>query len=169
MNALIRKKLEAVLSYPLFQSVGEPLRDSVTPVGTWEFAIKESNSKRWENCRLMARNTLQRFTEERNWSRAHEWNAITDELRPKIVSFVETFVANGPAPREILEKIKSDVSWDVMFICLEHQYRDVVDPFFYVPLLDPWYAAGHFPCGWDGEEFPDRWDGVIRDGRLMVF
>jgi hypothetical protein len=38
-----------------------------------------------------------------------------------------------------------------------------------MPVVEPWYAKGHFPCGWDGDEFSDRWDGVVKGGQLMVF
>jgi hypothetical protein len=56
-----------------------------------------------------------------------------------------------------------------MAICIETEYRDLVEPVFAIPYLDTWYATGHYPCGWDGEEFPENWDGVIRDGWLIVF
>ncbi|HEV2329128.1 MAG TPA: hypothetical protein VGY56_10110 [Verrucomicrobiae bacterium] len=65
--------------------------------------------------------------------------------------------------------VRDGISWDLLFICLEVHYQDIVKPIFYLPYLDPWYAAGHYPCGWDGDEFPERWDGVLRGGQLIVF
>jgi hypothetical protein len=117
----------------------------------------------------MARNALQGLVEQRCWSRTNDWNPLADELRPLIVSFVESALPNSAVPQKIAEKIKHKIAWDIMFICLEHEYRDVVNPLFYIPLLDPWYAAGHFPCGWDGAEFPEDWDGVIVGGKVIVF
>ena len=73
------------------------------------------------------------------------------------------------AQDKALKNVRDALSWDIMAICIEHDYVDIVEPFFYVPVVEPWYAAGHFPCGWDGDEFPDNWDGIIRGGQLMVF
>lgn len=170
MKVEIQKKLDSIFKYPFFESVGKPLSGSVTKVDNWQLAIEVcKKDRKWENCRLMARNALQRFTEQRDWNRAQDWNPLADELRPLIVSFVDTLVAKAPESLRIVNRIKGTLCWDIMFICLEYEYRDIVRPFFYIPVLEPWYVAGHFPCGWDGEQFPEGWDGVIRDGRLMVF
>jgi hypothetical protein len=83
--------------------------------------------------------------------------------------FVDSLLPKSAIPEKLLKKMKPRLSWDIMFICLEIEYSDIVKPFFYLPLLDPWYASGHLPCGWDGQEFPDDWDGVIREGKLIVF
>ena len=169
MKSEVKEKLEKVFEYPFFSAVGEPLPPSVTSAGSWTHALKECNSSKWENCRLMARNALQRFVEQRNWGRTQDWNPLTNELRPKIASFVDELLSKSPLSPETASKIRHKLSWDIMMICLEHEYRDTVEPLFYLPLLDPWYASGHFPCGWDGDEFPDRWDGVSKKGRLIVF
>ena len=170
MKSHVQSKLESIFRYPFFQSAGEPLPTSVTRLANWPAAAKMCGSRKWEVCQLMARNTLQRFTEQRAWARGQEWNPLADELRPLILSFVDTLIlAKVPVPERALKKVRDAVTWDIMLICFEHEYRDVVEPFFYIPLVDPWYAAGHLPCGWDGDEFPNGWDGVIRGGQLMVF
>jgi hypothetical protein len=169
MKAGVQTKLEHVFNYPFFRAAGNPLPPSVSDAKSWTHAVKEYDSRKWENCRLMARNALQRFVEQQNWGRRQDWNPLSDELRPKIVSFIEELLPKTGLPAEVTKKVKDNLSWDIMFICLEQEYSDVVKPFFYIPLLDPWYAAGHCPCGWDGEEFPDRWDGVIPEGKLIVF
>jgi hypothetical protein len=169
MKRRIERKLETIFEYRFFQSVAEPLPPSVTPVTSWSRAAKECGAQKWANCQLMARNALQRFTEIQCWDRAQDWNPILQEIRPLISIFCEALVRKTDLPEKLLTAIKTDLSWDIMFICLEHEFSDVVQPFFYIPLLDPWYAAGHFPCGWDGPEFPDRWDGVVREGQLIVF
>ena len=169
MKLEVREKLNAVFNYPFFRSCGQPLPPTVTKVPNWEIAVRECTSQKWENCRLMARNALQRLSEERDWNRSNQWNPITDELRPVINGFVADLISRNHESKWITEKLKNDLRWDIMFICLEREYQDVVEPLFYLPYLDPWYSSGHLPCGWDGDEFPDFWDGVIRDGRLMVF
>lgn len=169
MKNKVQTKLDAILNYPFFQQCGTDLPNNVTRVRNWEDAVRECTSQKWENCRLMARNVLQHFTEGRAWERSQEWNDIVKELRPLIDSFVTGLLSKTSGPKELLGKLRSDIRWDILFICLEHEYIDVVQPVFYLPYIDRWYAAGHLPCGWDGEEFPEPWDGVIRNGRLMVF
>lgn len=169
MKPNVQLKLDAIFGYPFFRSCGERLPKEVTAVDGWQVAVKTCNTRKWENCRLMARNALQRFTAQRAWERSEEWNPLADELRPLIDAFVDDLLPKTCVPEQLAGKIRNDVRWDIMLICFEHEYCDVVEPIFYVPYLEPWYAAGHFPCGWDGQEFPAHWDGVIREGRLVVF
>ena len=83
--------------------------------------------------------------------------------------FIDDLAESNIVPQEIKAQIKRQVSWDITFICLECEFSDLIKPFLYIPFIDPWYAAGHFPCGWEGTPFPIGWDGIVRDGRLMVF
>ena len=117
----------------------------------------------------MARNALQRFAEARSWNRAQEWNNLAQEIRPLIISFLKGSLSKSRVPENLRANLMDDLCWDIMGICFEEEYRDVVLPLFYIPHLEPWYALGHFPCGWDGEEFPVGWDGVIRNGHLIVY
>jgi hypothetical protein len=169
MKPEIKKKLDEIFNYPFFQSVGKPLPSSVTKADSWPAAARSCHSSKWENCRRVARNTLQHFTEKRSWHRSEEWNPLADELRPLILSFVDDLLPPIPVSDNGRKNIRGTLSWDIMAICFEHEYKDVVEPLFHIPIVDPWYAAGHFPCGWDGDEFPDGWDGIIRGGQLMVF
>ncbi len=118
---------------------------------------------------MAASNTLFDSVQRKNWFRGQEWNPLVEELRPLILAFVDRLLPKVPLPEEDASRVKHVLSWDLMGLCLEEEFRDVVEPFFCIPIQEPWYAAGHFPCGWDGGEFPEHWDGVIRDGRLMVF
>jgi hypothetical protein len=117
----------------------------------------------------MARNRLFRSVQEKSWSRREEWGPLSEHLRPDITSSVDALLLESSIPKDIISKVAPQVSWDIMLICFENEYADLVQPFFYIPLLEPWYASGHFPCGWQGNEFPDRWDGTIGAGKLIVF
>lgn len=163
------KKFEEIQTYPLLAHVGEPLPKSVVAAKNWKEARKHSNSEKWERCQLMARNALQRFTEARCWERSNEWNSLVEKLRPLVGDLLETVRASAGMPTDVFDDIKDTASWDIMFISLEHEYADIVEPLFSIPYLDPWYSKGHFPCGWTGEAFPDGWDGVIRGGKLIVY
>jgi hypothetical protein len=168
MKPDVERKLAAIFSYPFFEAIGEALPASATPVKGWRAAVKASGSRKWGNCRLMARNTLDWATQTKNWSRGNEWNQIVEELKPPTESFVDNLLPKTSLPEQFRKTVTDNLRWDILLICLETEYTDVVNPIFYVPYLDPWYAAGHFPCGWDGTEFPEHWDGIVKDGRLMV-
>lgn len=169
MSPNVKTKFETVCSYPFFQSVGRPLPLSVTPVLSWPAASGECHSLKWRNSKLMARNTLFRMVQEKSWTRRQEWGPLSDELRPLILSFVDGLLPKFPLQGKALKNIRDSLSWDIMLICFEEEYKDLTVPFFYIPVVEPWYAAGHLPCGWDGDEFPEGWDGVVQGGQLMVF
>ena len=169
MQPDVRQKFDEICRYPFFESVGEPLPRSVRSVKGWPPAIRECTSRKWENCRLMAGNCLWRMVEEKSWERGQAWGPTADVLRPLIVSFVETVAPRMSLAPNQTKRVKDNFAWDIMYICLESFCRDLVPPIFYLPFLDSWYSVGHFPCGWDGSEFPDGWNGTIGSGRVMVF
>jgi hypothetical protein len=179
MKPEVKAKLDSILKYPFFSSVGQPLPPTVSRVDTWSQAARTCGFLKWKNSKLQARNALKgrieaRYPEDRVkhyfWHRFQEWNPLVDELRPPIIEpFVETLLKKIPLQAKYLESVRYALRSDLMLICLEIHYQDIVKPVFHLPCLDPWYAAGHFPCGWDGDEFPEQWDGVIRGGQLIVF
>jgi hypothetical protein len=169
MKPEVEAKLKAVSKYPFFQSCGHPLPKEVKAVQKQEVAIKECSSLKWQNCRLMASNALFDYVQRKCWERGQEWNPLADELRPLVTSLAEKLVGRAFFPEGFHIKLKNVLSWDIMHICFEEAYSDLRNPFFFIPLLDRWYAAGHLPCGWDGEEFPEHWDGTLRRGSLIVF
>jgi hypothetical protein len=174
MTPVVKAKLDSILKYPFFSSVGQPLPSTVSLVDTWPRAAKTCGFLKWDNCLLQAGNALQQgitdqFPKPGMWERLQEWNPLVNELDSVLDPFVESLVASVPVEDKNLKNIRDALRWDLSFICLEAHYRDIVKPIFFTPHLDPWYAAGHFPFGWDGDEFPEQWDGVIRGGQLIVF
>jgi hypothetical protein len=169
MKPEVEAKLAAVFRYPFFQSCGGPLPKTVTTAEDWEAAVRDFSSRKWDNCELMARNALFDAVQRKSWEREQEWNPMVLEIRPRIYSFVETLLPKRPVPPQLAAKVRRGLPWPIMFICLEYAYRDLVPPMFYIPVIEPWFAAGHCPCGWDGEEFPEHWDGKVRRGRLIVY
>jgi hypothetical protein len=169
MNEQICQKIEAIREYPFFQCVGAGLPSTVHAVDNWQEAIVQATSRKWENCRLMARNAFQDTLAKRAWDRTKEWNPLIDEVRPILVQFFDELLLSVSVPTHFRDKLKREMVWDFLGICVESQFKNSVKPLFYVPMIEPWYVAGRFPCGWDGMEFPDNWEGVVRDGRIMVF
>lgn len=174
MKPKVQQKLESIFRYPIFESVGMPLPDSVTRVNNWRNAAKECSSKKWGNCQVMARNAIQRGVEKQYpkpgmWERLQEWKPLAEEATPSINSFIDTVLPRIPLPNAMREKVKHNLQYDFFYMCLECELNDILEPIFFSKQLEPWYAVGHFPCGWDGAEFPERWDGNARQGKLMVF
>jgi hypothetical protein len=64
------------------------------------------------------------------------------------------------------------VGWDLNFAGFEFVCRGAVPPLFFLPVLLPWYARGHYPCGWDGTMIKSDWAGDsasdLPPGRLRV-
>lgn len=174
MTPIVRAKLDSILRYPFFTSVGQPLPLAFSRVDTWPRAARTCGFLKWANSTLQGRNTLQRgitdqFPKPGMWERLQEWNPLVKELRPHIEPFVETLLSKIPLKSEHLKNVREALRGDLLTTCLETHYQDIVKPIFFIPFLDPLYAAGHFPCGWDGDEFPEQWDGVVRGGQLIVF
>jgi|GEM_PF-1263285 len=178
MKSEVKAKLDSIFNYPFFENVGKPLPSTVTPSKSWTAAAKMCRSWKWETCQLMARNALQgkiqaRYPEDTVnhyfWHRCEEWNPLVVEVEPLVHSFVDGLLQKFPMQGTALKNVRDDISWDILVICLEFEFRDIVDPFFYIPVVEPWYAKGHFPCGWDGDEFPEAWDGIVTGGQLIVF
>lgn len=178
MKPEVKAKLDSIFNYPLFENVGKPLPSNVSRVNTWQQAAKTCNFVKWNNSQLMARNAIQRRIQARYpedttnhyfWHRFQEWSPLGDELKPITESFIDTLLLKIPLKDKNLKNIKNNLLWDFFFICLECNFADIVKPVFYIPVIEPWYAVGHFPCGWDGDEFSEDWDGVIEGGQLIVF
>lgn len=161
MNPNLELKLKSIYAYPFFEAIGRPLPESVLAANGWGIAAKKCSSRKWSNCCLIARNTLFDILQRRSWERGvKDLEALSHELGPLINSFVDRLLSKTTLPQSLFEEVKPRVAWDIYFICIEHEYRDLAEPLFYVPCLDPWYAAGHFPCGWDGKQFPEDWEGI---------
>jgi hypothetical protein len=163
------EKLEQFKSYPMLLNVGTAARDAPIQIGSWKEAAKHCKSRMWDGCLMMASNALSTFAHQRDWDRGHEWNTLATEIRPEIVSWLEPTIAPIVTQHHLPKIVVDSLRWYLMHICFEVEYEDIVEPLFYLPLIDPWLQRGHFPCGWVGEEFPDGWNGVLPEGKLVVF
>src|ERR1051325_7172863 len=133
MSPCIRTRLDAIFAYPFFQCVGRPVPATVKAVDTWGAAVEQATSRKWENCRLQASNVLRELLglrerdmadkdeQLRHWQRREQWNPLASELRHIIQSFVDALRLRTGIDAGVAEKIKSDLSWDIMGICLEEE------------------------------------------------
>ena len=123
---------------------------------------------------MMARNAIQnriqdQFPKPGMLERLQEWNPLGEETKPMIDSLLDSLMQKVPLADEPKTKVRNRIQFDLFYILLECEFSDISEPVLFMKHLDPWYAAGHFPCGWDGEEFPRSWDGVLRNGKLIVY
>jgi hypothetical protein len=186
MKPRVQKKLDQIFNYPFFESVGKSLPSTVSSIKNWTQAAKSCGFVKWQNNKLMAGNALQEAIQKQYpkpgmWERMQEWNPLCEELYPHINSLLDTLSPKIPLKDKSLKNVKNSLSWDILAICMETEFNDIVDPIFYIPHLDPWYASGHFPCGWDGDEFLDDfetgeqaisfndWDKLTTHGKFIVF
>jgi len=169
MKKCTNEKLIQIINYRLLANVGQPVPDAVVQVDSWPEAIKHCQSRMWDGCLMMARNALCRFAHQADWYRGHEWNNIAREMRPLVDAWLQTSFVPIASKLNLPKVVGDMLSWYAMHVCFEVEYQDIVKPLFYLPLIDPWLQRGHFPCGWVGEEFPDGWNGVLPQGKLVVF
>lgn len=159
MTPVVKAKLESILKYPFFSSVGQPLPSTVSSVDTWPKAAKTCGFEKWDNCQLQAMNALQtritaRFPEDKVknyfWHRLQEWNPLIEELRPLLRSSIDSLLTRVPLKGATGHIVKATVLSDLQGICLETNFQDIVKPPFLIPYLDPWVCLGPFPLwlGW---------------------
>ena len=82
MDAAIAK-FEQFTNYELFAHVGEPLPPDVEAEDHRETAILHCISRKWENCRLQARNALQRKIERKYQEDLKFWERAEESHLPK--------------------------------------------------------------------------------------
>ena len=174
MKPRVQAKFDQIRSYPFFENVGQSLPDSVEPVGSWLEAAKECARLKWSNSLLMARNAIQKRVEDQYpkpgmWERLQQWNPLAEETKPMIESLLASLMQKVPLPDGPKTEVRNDVQYYIFYTLLECELSDISEPVFFMQHLDPWYAAGRFPCGWTGREFPVSWNGVLPTGKLIVY
>ena len=142
-----------------FSRVGVKDTESAIVLSSWGEAIEHCGSIEWENLSLEVTNQYCERLVERSKPHFQKWNEIAVELKKTTVPLVRRKIQ--PVVRENnLPKVFGDmVQWDILGVCMEAEYADIVPPGFYASQAY-WYVKGHFPCGWEGE-FPR--------GRLIVY
>ena len=169
MNQRTAHKLKELESYPWFVNVGKPLEGYHLPVENWQQAVDLSAAEVWSSVQHQVKNHIADEVTSRNYCRSEEWNKIAAELRKGIaiveINSIEPVVRNF----RLKPDFRGAVSWDMLMICLETEFSDLIPPMFSVPRLQPIYAAGHFPCGWEGPKLEESWKGELPNWRLMIY
>jgi hypothetical protein len=136
-----------------FSRVGIKDTNVAIVLSSWHEAIEHCSSLEWENLCLEARNQYCERLVQRSPKLWDKWNDIVVEMKrftePLIERKIETVVRENNLPRVF----RATVRWDILGVCMESEYADVVPPGYYASQAY-WYVKGHFPCGWQGN-FPD--------------
>jgi hypothetical protein len=74
--------------------------------------------------------------------------AIGEIVEPLFKRKTKDIITRHKLPKCFLDT----VGWDMIAICQELEFADLVPPRFFAERAK-WYLAGHFPCGWEGD-FP---------------
>ncbi len=170
MRQETRLMLRAMEDWPWFEHIGEPIKDPrVIAVASWDEAIEPHRSYVWECLRLQVKNRISIVLNERDWHRAQRWNPMTDEVKQVMMPLFDRIRELGSRLSLSENVFYHQVRWDLLGICMETEYADIFPPLFNVPVLAPWYQAGHFPCGWDGPVLDTRWNGEFQHYHLYIF
>jgi hypothetical protein len=169
MNERTIRKLDELRSIRLFANVSKHIEGDFQTVGGWNDAVKLGTSEKWQSVRLQIKNQIAEEVTKRDYWRSTEWNPVAEEVKNE----VETFLAATIEPNEALvhlgQRFRNTVAWDMLMICMEAEFSDLITPMFYVPRLQPIYAAGHFPCDWAGPKLGNFWNGKLEAWKLIVY
>jgi hypothetical protein len=168
---------ELLDAVPWFESVGRVADESVAPVKDWKEAqVYICDQRVWLNFRNAISNRHRRL-----WDAAYP-----NDENARALDRVEKLVKDVVRRRKLKQIDKHlrgrqsrpsasfvyHVLWDLNFAGFEYVCQDDVPPLFFLPLLLPWYARGHFPCGWRGTMVKADWPGSspadLPKGRLRV-
>ena len=141
--------LEELKSAQLFSRVGITDPPAAILLPSWREAIACSSSLEWRNLRLDMANEYRSQLRERSTERFNKWNDTVDNVKKSLVPLVRIKIEPVVREDRLPKEFEGAVQWDILHVCMETEYSDVVPPGFYAGLAS-WYIRGHFPCGWQG-------------------
>jgi hypothetical protein len=119
-------------------------------LSSWDEAIEHCSSMEWENLELQIVNRLCEKLLAAAPDRFNQWNEIVNEMKQHTIPLVERKIAAVVEQCHLPKVFSDSVQWDILNLCMESEYIDVVPPGFYAGMAF-WYVNGHFPCGWKDE------------------
>ena len=141
-----------------FAKVGQPIKDeTIARVDDWDTAIARSIAKypgNWADTRLDALNIIGSEVQRHDRAQYQEWNHHVDSIKLQL-GFLKEKVAKTP-----LEDYLYEVDYTVLGACMEAVYGGIIDTTVMRDMCE-WFVKGHFPCGWEGTDYPR--------GKLIVY
>lgn len=169
MNVRTQEMMRRLESLHWFANAGRPEPGNHLTVESWPMAVESCGGEVWSSVQLQIKNRIAREVRLRNYERAQEWNGIAAELRKAIAVVAMNAIEPIAAKFKLKADFRGSVSWDMLMICMETEYSDLLPALFFVPRLLPVYEAGHFPCGWEGPKLNEGWEGDLPNVRLIVY
>lgn len=169
MNGRTIQMMQKLESLRWFANAGQPTMGGHLTVQTWSQAVRSCASEVWSSVQLQVGNRFGREVRQRSYDRSEEWNGIVAELREAIATVTSNSIDPVAKKFDLNPDFQDAVSWDMLMICMETEFSDLLPPMFFVPRLEPIYAAGHFPCGWEGPKINEGLEGELPNWRLVVF
>jgi hypothetical protein len=178
-SAIVRTRNEATNNELLlkleqvewFSNCEKPLEANpeVQVLSGWPSVMEVSFSQPSEDARLEAQNELSVQLDAHHREAYQTWNSKIREIRPLIDRLVRTKLATPAVQSRIPRdaELYSVIRWDLVGLCMAHEYEDLVGISKYYELIERFYLIGRFPCGWVGE-VPDDMQGAFQVGKLAV-
>jgi hypothetical protein len=156
-----------------FCNAGRPVETSpeVVRVSTWAEAFEVCAMQASDDARLEAQNELTVQLSARHSAVYKLWNTKVAELKPLVSKLMDKKLVvpavRARVPNEAGKNFLDALRWELLGMCMAHEYEDVVSITKYRELFEYWFLAGHFPCGWIGK-VPDDMEGAFQMGKLAV-
>jgi hypothetical protein len=151
--------LEQLQKASWFSHVGAHDTTAAIILSSWRQAIAFCGSPEWEDLRLEMANQYCERIARHSKERFARWNEIVDGLKKTLVPLVREKIEPVVQQQNPPKAFEDSVRWDIIHLCMEMEYSDVVPPGFYAG-LGSWYIRGHFPC---------RWRGVFPEGMEIIY
>jgi hypothetical protein len=132
-----------------------PLDIPYRQVISWQEAVQNCVSSKWEQTSLSAQNAVTEYLSFTHRTLFNEcWNEIAKQGR----QFVETEILptlKEQVQRQNLDPIVTDtVKWDLVGAILEQAFLNCGIPYTFSLNLLKVYEQGNFPCGWEKGNWP---------------
>lgn len=85
----------------------------------------------------------------------YDWNEVPQAVRPKINQLVaEVFNKSGIHSHPSRIALAACMKWNLMGWIIEVEHSHIIATGYFT-ILGEYYKAGHFPCGWQGSNWPE--------------
>lgn len=173
MNSKTNELLLRLEMTDWFNKAGQPLEASpdVVRVSTWVEALEVCAAQASDDARLEAQNELTVQLAALHGGIYRLWNDKVAELKPMVSKLMDKKLSQPAVrvriPNAAGKNFLDALRWELLGVCMAHEYEDVVSITKYRELFKYWFLAGHFPCGWIGE-VPDDMERAFAMGKLAV-
>lgn len=145
----------------LFRNVGQPTALVPSPsIHDWHSASTLCSSAEWNYIQTDTSNILRSHIASVDMKAFRKWNKVVQSMYPFYQDWVIRTVGELLPGLESVQSVIGSAKWDILFVCLEHEYSSCNPPSFY-QTLSAIYLDGHFPCGWEGK-YPS-------EGKLLIY